>query len=88
MDMCSAGKDHNAGLAESIPMGLDDCLEYIADDELVEVSFFSNRFECWHVMKAALLMVGCSAGDSGRSADAQGSCPEEAPEPEVRMALS
>lgn len=40
---CSAGKDHNAGLAESTPMGLDDCLEYIVDDELVEVSRFNVK---------------------------------------------
>lgn len=35
--LCSAGKDHSSGQAEPIEMGLDDCLEYIADDELVEV---------------------------------------------------
>ena len=35
--ICSAGKDHNSGQAEPITMGLDDCLEYCADDELVEV---------------------------------------------------
>lgn len=40
--VCSAGKDHNTGLSEPTPMGLDDCLEYIADDELVEVSFLSH----------------------------------------------
>ena len=34
---CSAGKDTNTGLAEPIQMGLDDALEYIIDDELVEV---------------------------------------------------
>ena len=33
----SAGKDHSSGQAEPIEMNLDDCLEYIADDELVEV---------------------------------------------------
>ncbi len=36
--MCSAGKDHSSGQAEPIEMDLDACLEYIADDELVEVS--------------------------------------------------
>ena len=39
--LCSAGKDHSSGQAEPIEMNLDDCLEYIADDELVEVTFFS-----------------------------------------------
>lgn len=34
----SAGKDHSSGQAEPIEMNLDDCLEYIADDELVEVT--------------------------------------------------
>lgn len=39
--LCSSGKDHNAGQAEPIFMGLDDSLEYIADDELVEVQHSS-----------------------------------------------
>jgi GTP-binding protein len=34
----SAGKDHSSGQAEPIEMDLDACLEYIADDELVEVT--------------------------------------------------
>lgn len=35
--LCSAGKDHNTGQNEPIDMGLDASLEYIAEDELVEV---------------------------------------------------
>lgn len=34
---CSAGKDHSTGQHEPVEMGLDACLEYIAEDELVEV---------------------------------------------------
>lgn len=42
---CSAGKDHSSGQAEPITMGLDDALEYIADDELVEVSHSLQCFK-------------------------------------------
>ena len=34
---CSATKEQTAGINEPIELGLDDALEYIVDDELVEV---------------------------------------------------
>ena len=36
--VCSATKDMITVLSEPIRMSLDDCLEYVADDELIEVS--------------------------------------------------
>ena len=36
---CSATKDANTSTTEPIQMGLDDCLEYIVDDELMEVGY-------------------------------------------------
>lgn len=41
--MRAAGKDNKAGLDEPRNMSLDDCLEYIADDELVEVTPLNVR---------------------------------------------
>lgn len=35
---CSANKEQGTVLNEPVHMGLDDALEYIGDDELVEVS--------------------------------------------------
>ena len=43
LNECSAGKDLSSGQAEPIAMGLDDCLEYIADDELVEVCLTADQ---------------------------------------------
>ena len=37
MLVCSATKEGTVVLSAPISMGLDDCLEYIAADELVEV---------------------------------------------------
>jgi hypothetical protein len=52
---CSAGKDHSSGQAEPIEMNLDDCLEYIADDELVEVRFHATLLS--RLMSRMLLAV-------------------------------
>eukprot|EP00798_Chlamydomonas_sp_ICE-L_P021330 gene21330-28262_t len=42
-NMRAAGKDKTTGLDEPKSMGLDDCLEYIGDDEQVEVTPLSIR---------------------------------------------
>ena len=41
--MCSATKEQGTALNDTIHMSLDDALEYIADDELVEVSLHSHH---------------------------------------------
>ena len=46
--MCSATKDTTVVLSSPIAMGLDDCLEYCGQDELVEVTCLSPslHFRC------------------------------------------
>ena len=43
---CSATKEQITVLAEPIRMSLDDCLEYVADDELVEVRASTAADRC------------------------------------------
>ena len=52
---CSATKDQITVLSEPIRMSLDDCLEYVADDELIEVQALcrlklscAGVLESWH----------------------------------------
>lgn len=59
--MRAAGKDATVVISEPIPVTLDYALEYVADDELVEVRMCLNRFGAHPCF---MLSVGPAAYDS------------------------
>ena len=55
--MCSATKEQSVALNDTIHMSLDDALEYIADDELVEVSLPGHLEKSSRTEKNLLLLA-------------------------------
>ena len=67
--LCSATKEQMTVLQEPIRMSLDDCLEYVADDELVEVQAL------------LLLQAACSTAAEARCVAGHPPAREDAQEP-------